>query len=134
MSAYNKLSVLATNNMLNTLAGMLSNGFLDIRSGTRPSAPEVAPTDGVRLVLLPMLSAAFIAASSSQIIANGFVDQYPSASGTASYCRITDSSGTPVLDGDVAATGTPFLLLSSTTLSTTVLVSITGLTITLPVM
>lgn len=78
-------------------------GKLRIYGGTRPSTGGAATTV---LAELTFASTSFGAPSSGVISANSIAaDTDADATGTASWFRVTDSSGGFVMDGDVGVSG-----------------------------
>jgi hypothetical protein len=102
-------------------------GLLRIYSGTRPSTGGTATT---LLAELTFSDPAFGNAAAGVITASAITaDASANATGTATWFRIVDSSGTFVMDGDVGVSGSD-LNLNSTSISTGQNVSVTSFVIT----
>lgn len=104
-------------------------GIINIYSGTRPA------TGGPSGTLLAQLTCSNPSSASNtggvltlDTIAS---DTNANATGTASWFRVTDSTGAFVLDGDVGTSGSD-LNLNDTAITTGDTVSITSFTITAP--
>jgi len=90
-----------------TITTRAGNGaLLRIYSGTRPANADTAPS-GTLLAELVCGTPFAPAASSGVLTANAITqDSSADATGTATWCRLTNSAGsTTVLDGDVTVTG-----------------------------
>lgn len=109
----------ARNAALSAVAGLIdagaAAGTLKIYSGAMPANANSAAT-GTLLATITLGDPAVGAPASG---VGTFADPASvnwSASGTAGWCRVADSDGNTVLDGDVTNTaGTGFLRLSTTT-------------------
>ncbi len=110
-------------------------GHLRIYAGTRPASPNDALTTQVLLADLVMSDPAFAATDASGQAAAAAITSDPAAdaTGTATFFRISDSSGAVIFQGDVTATGGGGdLELVTTAINAGVEVAITSLVITVP--
>jgi hypothetical protein len=103
---------------------------VSIYTGTQPTSANNAPTG----TLLAQIDSVYLTAGSSagQVVLDTSMGPYQAtaaAAGTAGWARITDGSKT--IDTNVAATGAP-MNLSSTSIAAGDLVVINSLTITVP--
>lgn len=81
------------------------NGYMEIRSGTKPPSPQAAAT-GTLLATNAFSNPAFGNFSSGAAAANTIADDTNiDATGTAGWFRIYDRDGNAVMDGDITATG-----------------------------
>jgi len=81
------------------------NGYMEIRSGTKPSTPQTAAT-GTVLATLNFSNPAWASFSNGTAFANAIAsDTSADASGTASWFRFYNRDGTAILDGDITITG-----------------------------
>lgn len=102
-------------------------GLLRIYDGTRPATGGTATT---LLAELTMIDPSFPAASSGAMTASAIADDTSAnAAGTATWFRITDSTGAAVVDGDVGTSGSD-LNLNTVTFSIGLNVSVTSLVLT----
>ena len=102
-------------------------GLLRIYDGTRPATGGTATT---LLAELTMSDPSFPAASSGAMTASAISDDTSAdAAGTATWFRLTDSTGAAVVDGDVGTSGSD-LNLNTTTFSVGLNVSVTSLVLT----
>lgn len=102
-------------------------GLLRIYDGTRPATGGTATT---LLAELTMTDPSFPAASSGAMTASAIADDTSAnAAGTATWFRITDSTGAAVVDGDVGTSGSD-LNLNTVTFSIGLNVSVTSLVLT----
>lgn len=95
------------NNMLDEITALVdagaSNGFLRIYDGARPATGGAVTT---LLAELDMSDPSFAAAAAGVLTANAITDEASApASGTATWFRLVDDSGTAVIDGDVGTAG-----------------------------
>lgn len=129
-----KMSEAARNAALTALSSLLDGGgTLNIYTGSRPATPETTAS-GTLLASLALSSAAFGAASGASIPANSIIDAAILATDTAGYCRLADSAGVGVIDGDVGVVSSgAFIELSSLSLVATVTLSATSLTLNIPI-
>jgi hypothetical protein len=115
-------------------------GVLRIYSGSIPAGPGTAVTSQTKLAEFTLSDPAFAnsAAGSAAIDVTPALATTGLAAGTATWCRICDSTeaagtGLGVLDGDVTATGGDGeLTLNTTTISVGLDVTVTGGSITFP--
>lgn len=106
-----------------------AGGFLRIYSGTKPAPGGTATT---LLAELRFSDPAFGTPSNGVVSANAIADETATlATGTATWFRVTNSSGTYVLDGTVGVTGSGAdLILNSTSISANQIVKVSSFTIT----
>jgi hypothetical protein len=122
-----KLSTATANALLNAITTAIgSSGRCKIYAGTVPT--NVGDAAGTLLADVPLSATSFPAASAGSMSLNG--TPLTTASGTATYFRITTSGGTAVVQGTVG-TSSADLILNTVALTATVNVSITSGTITL---
>lgn len=102
-------------------------GLLRIYDGSRPASGGAATT---LLATLTFSDPAFGAASSGSVTASAITqDSSADATGTATWFRVVDSTGTFVIDGSVGASGSD-LNLTTTSIITGQPVSISSFVIT----
>lgn len=106
-----ELSTIARNAAGDAIVSLLDegsaavNGYIEIRSGTKPASPQTAAT-GTLLSTLQLANPAFPAFANGSAAANTIADDSNiAASGAASWFRMYDRDGTAVMDGDVTITG-----------------------------
>jgi hypothetical protein len=81
------------------------NGYLEIRTGSKPASPQVAAT-GTLLATLNLSNPAFANFTNGQAFANTIADDTDiDDTGTAGWFRMYDRDGTAVIDGEVTETG-----------------------------
>lgn len=115
------------NDMLDAITAAIgSNGLLRIFSGSRPAT---GGSETTMLAELALSATAAPAASSGVLTFNAITNDNVVTDGTASWFRICQSDGTPVLDGSVG-TSTEDLVFNSVAFVTGAVVSISSLTIT----
>jgi hypothetical protein len=84
----------------------LPNGYLQIRSGTKPPSPQAAPTDGLLLATLSFSNPAFGPVNNGTTTANTISsDTNIDNTGQASWFRIYNRDSGAVMDGSITATG-----------------------------
>lgn len=110
-----------------SVADQLGGGTLVVYSGTKPTTVDTALSGNTALATFSFAAAASWAASSGgvQNLDIPTTTVTASASGTATFFRILNSSGTALIQGTVATSGGDFNL-SSTTVTSGDNVSITG--------
>jgi hypothetical protein len=107
-------------------------GTIEIRSGSRPAAPADTAT-GTLLATVTCQDPSFGTWSSGQSTYADPAGVTAVATGTASWCRVKDSTGAVVMDGTVTATGGGGdLTLASTSISSGQTVDLTGGTLSMP--
>ena len=107
-------------------------GTLKIYSGSQPATPATGAT-GTLLATIALTDPAFGAPSTGVVAGGDPASVNAAATGTAGWCRVADSAGATVLDGDVTATGGGgFCQLSSTSLTSGAPVDLTSLSLTMP--
>lgn len=135
-----KLSNQAADAMLSAIGTLCNGGKLIIYSGTEPATANTALSGNTVLAQLTLNATAFGAPDASGadrfITANAITaDSDADASGTATFFRIFDSSGTLVTDvvyQGTAGTSGQQLNLNNTSIIAGYEVSISSLTITMP--
>jgi len=81
------------------------NGYMEIRTGTKPASPQVAAT-GTLLATLNFSNPAWGTFSNGTAYANAISnDTSADASGTATWFRFYNLDGGAVLDGSITVTG-----------------------------
>lgn len=84
----------------------LPNGYIEIRSGTKPASPQAPPTDGLLLATLSLSNPAFGAPASGTATANAIApDTSIDNTGRASWFRIYNRDNGAVIDGTITAAG-----------------------------
>jgi hypothetical protein len=82
------------------------NGYLEIRSGTKPTTPQVGVGGTTLLATLNLSLPAFGKFNNGVSVAGTIADDNSvNATGVAGWFRIYDRDGVAVIDGDVTATG-----------------------------
>lgn len=123
-------SVTLRNNRLDEITALIdavSNGLIRIYDGTRPATGGAATT---LLAELSFSATSFPAASSGVMTANAITsDSSANATGTATWFRVVDSTGSHVLDGDCGTSGSD-MNLNSVAISIGVQVDCTNFVIT----
>lgn len=111
-------------------------GSLKIYDGTRAATTDTAVGAQVLLATLPFSATAFGAAttaSPSVATANAITnDSAADATGTATWFRILNGSGTAIMDGNVG-TSAADLILNTASIVANAVVSITAGTVSVPV-
>lgn len=98
-------SMACKNARLTAVANQIgSSALITIFSGSPPASPDSAAT-GTSLVVLTGAASGFGTIASGVLTANAVVQGITANTGTAGYCRISTSGGTPVIDADVGVTG-----------------------------
>lgn len=111
-------------NAITTQAG--SNALLTIYNGARPATGGNATT---QLAQLTCNATFALAATGGVLTLNSISNTTASATGTATWARLTTSGGTFLMDMDVGTSGAD-LNLNSTAISSGATVSVTSATIT----
>lgn len=107
-------------------------GYIEIRSGTQPTAADDTATGSV-LVTVELPDPSFGAAASGVSTANAIGAATATASGTAGWFRAYDSAANKVMDGSVTVTGGGGqMTLNTTTISIGTDIAVTAWTITMP--
>ena len=108
-------------------------GTIKVYDGSMPATPATAVSGQTLLVTITLGDPAFSAPSTGVAAGADPAAVNAAASGTATWCRVADSTGATVLDGDVTATGGGgFMTLSSTAITSGAPVDITSLQLTMP--
>ena len=129
-------AVAMSNAAVQTIDGGPAAGKLRIYSGAPPANPDVAAT-GTMLVEFTLGDPAFAGATNTvaggTATGNTVAPVPATATGTAGWFRIVDSTNAAVLDGDVTdTTGTGSLKVSSTAIIAAIDVSIVSMSFTQP--
>ena len=107
-------------------------GTIKIYSGAQPATPNTAAS-GTLLATVGLGDPSFGAPSNGVVAGADPAAVNAVATGAAGWCRVADSDGNAVLDGDVTASGGGgFMQLSSTALTSGAPVDITSLSLTMP--
>ena len=108
-------------------------GVINIYSGTAPTSVNDALSGNTLLAALTMSDPAFGATNTSGVATASAItaDTSANADGTATFFRVADSNGNAVMQGTVGTSGAD-LNLNSTSISTSIEVSITSMTVTVP--
>lgn len=119
------------NNRLDEITALIdagtTGGYIRIYDGARPATGGAATT---LLAELQMSTTSFPAASAGSMSANAITDDTSAnATGTATWFRVVDDTGTHVMDGDVGTSGSD-LNLNSTSINIGVNVSVTQFDLT----
>ena len=122
----------AANAAANAVTALVNGGSLRIYSGTKPATPDDALSGNTLLAQLSFGATAFGSAANGVSTANAIAsDTSADATGTASFFRAHNSSGTAVFQG-TCGTSNADLVLSSTSISSGGTVEVTSLTYTQP--
>lgn len=107
-------------------------GTMQLRSGTRPASPATTAT-GTLLATVTFADPAFGASATGSATCTDPAAVTAVGTGSATWCRIFDSSGTVVMDGTVTTTGGGGdVTLASTSIVSGDLIDLTGGQITMP--
>lgn len=92
-----------------------AEGYIELRSGTKPANADTAPPDGALLATFTLEDPSFAAATarSMDLDAAPDISATAVATGTASWARVYDSDDNTVFDGDVGTSGTVFIIAST---------------------
>lgn len=109
------------------------NGYLEIRTSSKPASPQVAAT-GILLATHNLSDPAFGNFTNGVANANSITDDTNvAATGVASWFRIYDKDGNAIIDGEITVTGGGGdLEFTSVNFVTGGISSITSLTATMP--
>jgi hypothetical protein len=106
------ISLVARNAACQTIVGLVDagsampNGYIEIRSGTKPSNPQTSPPDGLLLATLSMSNPAFGAPSNGSAVANPIAsDNSIDNTGIATWFRIYNRDNGAVIDGTITIVG-----------------------------
>lgn len=112
------IAVAVANAMLDVLAALANNGFLNIYDADIPVSTDTAITDQTLLVSLTMNATAFPSAVDGIITANPISDGTVAATGTATWFRVYKSDGvTPIYQGSAGVGEFDLVLTPSANLS-----------------
>lgn len=126
------MSTTQLNDFLNTVNTALgASPLLRIYDGTQPTNADTAIVAQVKLAELPMSATAFGSAASRVITAAAITAANAVATGTASWGTLCTAAGTRVIDFSVGTSGAD-LNFDSVAFSSGASISVTSLTITLP--
>jgi hypothetical protein len=123
------ISQLAATAGLDAIKALLNGGTLTMYSGTEPVSPETALSGDTVLATWTFSATAF----SSDTTSGGYTTATasfvsatvtPSANGTASFARLTESNGTTVCEDLTVGTSSADIIIGSTTLNTGVQVTL----------
>lgn len=115
---------------LNTALG--TSPLLKVYSGTEPANADTALSGNTLLGTLTLSSTPFGAASSGVATASSITqDSSADADGTATFCRVTKSDGTVMLQGNAGTSGATFVF-ATTTITTGLAIPCSSFTVTLP--
>lgn len=91
--------------ILNLIDAGSGPGQIRVYTGTQPATPETAITSQVLLGTLTLSDPAGTVSGKTLTFSPITQDDAADASGTIAWCRVVDSDGTAVIDGDASATG-----------------------------
>ena len=111
-------------------ANLGANARLRIYGGAVPANVAAALGGATLLVDLPCSATFAGAATGGQLTANAIAATNPTASGTATFFRVTTSGGTAIVQGTVGTALPADLILATTTITVGVNVNITLFRIT----
>jgi len=125
------VSVEGRNAQLNALLEMTNGGSIEIRTGVQPTS--TTGEDGFTLVVLPRNDPAVEAAGngSADLNVSTPITASATSAGTATWARVFDQNGEPVMDGSVG-TGSSDFTINSTSLSVDQPVNLLGGAVSLP--
>ena len=122
--------VAGRNNMLDELQALIDAdvgaGRLLILDGSRPATGGAKTTT---LADLPLTDPVAAAAAAGVLTFSAITDDTSTVAGTATWFRLEDNSGDPIIDGDVGTAGSD-LNLNSTAISAGGTVSVTSFVVT----
>lgn len=132
-----KLSTSAADSMLTALATSLNSGIIRIYSGTEPVTANTALSGNTQLAELTFGATAFgapTASGSDRIITANAITQDSSADadGTATFFRAMNTGGTTTIYQGTVGTSGQQLNLTATNIVSGGVVSVSSLSITLP--
>lgn len=97
-----QLAAESANAIADAVAARCSGGSIKVYDGAQPATGDTAVTTQTLLATCTFGTPAFAAAVAGVATANAITeDASADASGTASWFRVLDSSGNPVMDGTV---------------------------------
>lgn len=97
-----QLAAASANAIADAVAARCSGGSIKVYDGAQPATGDTAVTTQTLLATCTFGTPAFAAAVAGVATANAITqDASADASGTASWFRVLDSSGNPVMDGTV---------------------------------
>lgn len=127
------LAAATANAMANAVAALCDGGTLKVYDGAQPAGPDTAVTSQTLLATCAFANPAFSAAVAGVATAHAITqDASADASGTASWFRVLDSSGQPVLDGTIGVGSGFDCDVASTAVTAGAAFPITSMTITAP--
>lgn len=83
------------------------NGYINIYTSPRPSAPEIPSTPATKLVTIPLANPAFPTPLNGEATANGMgITAFTAeATGTATWYRVFDRDNNALWDGNISLSG-----------------------------
>jgi hypothetical protein len=131
MASNLKYATALKNGKLDVVTSQLgASALLKIYDGTQPAGPGTAVTTQTLLATLTCNASAFAGSASGGVLtANAITGANASATGTASWFRVTTSGGTALIDGSVGISGAD-LIIDNASVNSGQAVSVTSLTIT----
>lgn len=131
----NAAAIAAVDAVVDLVDGGVSNGYIECRTGAQPAGADSAAT-GTLLGTLNMSDPAFgagaDAAPGGRATANSVTgDTSADATGTIGYCRVYDSAGTAIFDGEAGTSGADFNF-DSVSVTAGGAINLTSMTVTMP--
>lgn len=131
MAVNTRSSTVLANARLDNANALFNSGKILIYDGAQPATPETSLSGQNLLVTLVFGSTGFGAAVNKVATANAITSGTAVFTGTASWCRITKSDDTVLMDGSVG-TATSNIILNSVAIGIGATVSCSAFTLTLP--
>jgi hypothetical protein len=131
MAVNTRSSTVLANARLDNANALFNSGKILIYDGAQPATPETTLSGQNLLVTLTFNTSAFAGAVDKVATANSITSGTAVFTGTASWCRITKSDDTVLMDGSVG-TATSNIVLNSVAIGIGALVSCSAFTLTLP--
>lgn len=121
------------NAQLNALLELASGAYITISTGVQPASPEDGSTGEV-LAELALNSPAFNPASdgAADLNVSTPIAGVAAGDGVATWARIWDFNGTPLMDGNVGTTSMHDFVINSASITADQPISILGGTLSLP--
>ena len=131
MALNTQLSDAAANAACNALTALVNSGSIKIYTGTQPANGNAGLSGNTLLATLPLNSTAFgsAAAGAAALNASG-VSASAGNTGTATWFRVCNSSGTGIWDGSIGTSGCN-INLNSTSVQSGAAVTVTAYTFTI---
>ena len=95
----------ALTQLLNSMNAGATGATAKFYTGTMPASPETAITSQVLLGTVTFAKPAGAVANKQLVAGSITMDPEADAAGTATWVRLADGDGVPILDGDVSAIG-----------------------------